>query len=94
MRPAFMKNVHAIYAGEVISSADQAVGAIRCQFIPNTYIVLTMKDLDCKIETMSIYTGEASITRNSDHITTYAKKRGGEANAIYAEAFMLLRSIE
>lgn len=94
LRPAFTNKISAFYTGEVISSADQAVGSVRCQFMPNTYVPLTVGDLETKIRAMKVYTGEVSLLRSEDHIRTYAKKRGNEVNHVYAEVFMLQRSIE
>lgn len=94
LRPAFIKCVKAFYTGEVVSSADQAVGSVRSRFIPNSYVVLTADDLQKKIKAAHAYVGEQARSRNENVIRAYAMKRGNEVGNIYAEAYMLHRSVE
>jgi LmbE family N-acetylglucosaminyl deacetylase len=94
LRPAHIKCVESFFTGEIISSTDQAVGSVRARFIPNTYVCISADDLQKKMEAIQAYVGERSRSRNETAVRAYATKRGGECGVIYAEAFMLHRSIE
>jgi LmbE family N-acetylglucosaminyl deacetylase len=92
IRPSRNVPINAFLTCEVISSAEQAVSSVRNQFIPNFYVKLNEDHCKKKIQAMQCYPLELREGRDEEAIRLYAKKRGGEVNCEYAEAFMLHRA--
>lgn len=87
-------SIQSVYAGEVISSNDQAFGSERVAFVPNVYEVLNELQLNKKIDALKCYSTElknAPHPRSLELLKARAICRGSEILESYAEAFMLLR---
>ena len=79
-----------IFSYETPSSTTQS---FRNNFKCNYYEVLTYEHIESKIKTLELYKNEVRSypnPRSAEGIMTYAKFRGMECNANYAEAFKLI----
>lgn len=84
-----------IFIYETLSETNFSPPLNKNLFIPNHYVDIT-EYLSKKIEIMKIYESEIKshpFPRSEDSIRALAILRGSEANVMYAEAFMILRSI-
>lgn len=79
---------------EIISETEQ--GYQKDSFIPNYYVDIS-EEIESKIQAMKIYDSELDdmpFPRNIENLKALAVFRGGCCNALYAEAFHLVRLIE
>jgi len=90
------KSVRTIFAGEIISSYDQSLGVERIIFTPNYYETLELSHINKKIMALEAYEYEIQASphpRSKESIVAKSIVRGSESNSMYAEAFMMLRTI-
>jgi hypothetical protein len=81
---------------EVISETDFALPIPENSFIPNHYVDISNTFLKKK-EILAYYKEEClpyPYTRNEETMESLNRYRGSLINAEYAEAFMLIKSIE
>lgn len=89
-------NVKKILLYETPSETEFAINKENITFVPN-YFVDISKFLDKKLSIFSIYKSEVmknNFPRSIKNIQALAKYRGGRIGKKYAEAFMLVFSIE
>jgi len=94
-RPFTGIKVNSIYSFEVPSSTSWSSGLNLPAFKPNHYVEID-EQVDQKIEMLSFYEHEMRRfphPRSSENIRALAQIRGSEIGSNYAEAFMLVRSI-
>ena len=95
-RPLSSSFVNEIMAFEVPSSTDFGEPFARTAFSPNHFESLSKKNIDAKVAAMRSYLDEvpkAPHPRSPRSIRALSKVRGSQAGSIYAEAFVLLRSL-
>tara|TARA_Y100000741_G_scaffold286805_1_gene226704 strand:- start:86 stop:385 length:300 start_codon:yes stop_codon:yes gene_type:complete len=89
-------NVKKILLYETPSETEFAINKENITFVPN-YFVDISNFLDKKLSIFSIYKSEVmknNFPRSIKNIQALAKYRGGRIGKKYAEAFMLVFSIE
>ncbi len=87
--------VRSVYAGETISSTEQNLGPEK--FAPNTYVVLSLLNLDAKLKSIEMYKTERRTfphPRSVETIRATAIVRGNTINEPYAEAFMCIKDVK
>lgn len=85
----------AVYAYEVLSSTEAALGWNGQVFVPNTYSDIE-PFMERKIEIMNLYQNQLQpepLPRSSESIKALARYRGTGIGLAYAEAFRLVRQI-
>lgn len=94
-RPIPGQVVRRVYAYEVPSSTEYAVGHFAPRFHPTVWYDITLL-LDRKIAAFEAYAGEVREhphPRSPEMIRALARRRGAEAGVEAAEAFELVRSV-
>jgi N-acetylglucosamine malate deacetylase 1 len=87
--------VRELYAFEVASSTEWALGQFEPRFNPNTYVNIAAT-LERKIEAMEVYESEARSyphPRSPEALRALARYRGAQSGLGCAEAFQLIRKI-
>lgn len=95
-RPMEHEMVKTILTFETPSSTEWQAFNHPLYFTPNMYVGLKKKNVDAKIKAMESYEFEKRPfphPRSPEALTILAQKRGVEVGQSYAEAFMIIRSI-
>lgn len=85
----------AVYAYEVLSSTEAAIGWGRPPFVPNTYCDIG-SFMARKLEIMGLYKNQLQpgpLPRSLESIKALARYRGTGVGLAYAEAFRLVRQV-
>ena len=94
-RPIFPIRVESILMMEVISSTEWSFSE-KYPFSPNHFVVLDKHQIDLKLRALSCYASELRLPphpRRIEHALVVAQYRGAQSGCEFAEAFMLLRSV-
>lgn len=81
---------------EVISETDFAPALVENYFCPNVFVDITdnLNQKERAIEIFKTELLETPYTRSYDAIKALSRYRGSQINVMYAECFMLIKSIE
>lgn len=75
---------------EVPSSTDWNINTTTQQFVPNTFVEITVQDISAKMEAIGVYKDvvrEKPHPRSQSVITAIAQVRGSQSGLKFAEAF-------
>lgn len=94
-RPIFPVAIESVLMMEVPSSTEWSFGENH-PFSPNHFVVLNKHQVDLKLKALSCYASELRLSphpRRIEHALIVAQYRGAQSGCEYAEAFMVLRSV-
>ena len=95
-RPMEHEGVKTIVTFETPSSTEWQAFNHPLPFIPNMHVVVSKENVEAKVKAMESYEFEKRAfphPRSPEALFILAQKRGVEVGAHYAEAFMVIRSI-